>query len=99
VGGDGSARVNDPVAGYNKKRDNAMKIGDIVKQRGVMVRGKSVSDQLGVIVDIQDRDNENSSEIYASAWAKKVFGRHISVLWANGKLMERIAETALQVVT
>ncbi|MAG27696.1 hypothetical protein CMI47_19365 [Candidatus Pacearchaeota archaeon] len=74
-----------------------MIIGDIVRQSGNMVKGVCTSRRLGVVIDITERDDSGPG-LSGSEWAKKTFGRHVNVLWSDGKMM-RVPERSLEVIS
>tara|TARA_Y100000034_G_C6714669_1_gene315851 strand:- start:439 stop:669 length:231 start_codon:yes stop_codon:yes gene_type:complete len=72
-----------------------MKVGDIVVQgeRVVKMKGRSPSKALGVVIEI----NEVGFPEKMKGW-EKFIGRGVTVLWANGKMTENMAENSLEVV-
>ncbi len=72
-----------------------MKIGDIVQQgdRIMKMKGRSPSNALGVIVEINDLGFPTK----LSHW-EKFLGRSVTVLWESGKLTENMAENSLDII-
>jgi len=79
-----------------------MKVGDIVKQSGKLLRmskgGKPIkpSQMIGVVLAIKPLDPK-----FATAqpkWAQHI-GRPVTVAWSNGVVKENYAEGALEIIS
>jgi len=74
-----------------------MKVGDLVRQNGKMVKGNlKISTRVGLVLAIHEQPD----------WMKKahegwtdLLGRTVTVLWSNGKVHNTFAESALEVVS
>ena len=73
-----------------------MKVGDLVRQSGQMVKGLKVSTRVGLVLAMQEHP-EWMKERH-EGWVD-LLGRTVTVLWSNGKVHETYAEGALEVVS
>ena len=81
-----------------------MKVGDIVRQNNNLVTIRKAGKMqpsaplIGVVVEIR---NQHPPKDVESEWLKgwmDRLGRHVDVLWSNGKLVKNFAEHSLEII-
>ena len=72
-----------------------MKVGDIVKQgdKLVKLKGMKRSEMVGVVVEM----TATATDPIPPKWLKFLGAHQVTVLWANGRMTENMAENSLEV--
>lgn len=74
-----------------------LKVGDLVKQgdKLVKLKGMKRSEMIGVVVEMTATATDHP---IPPKWLKFLGAHKITVLWANGRMTENMAENSLEVV-
>tara|TARA_B100000700_G_scaffold82267_1_gene92604 strand:+ start:416 stop:649 length:234 start_codon:yes stop_codon:yes gene_type:complete len=73
-----------------------MKVGDIVRQHGINIKGRGVSDRLGVVVKVEEIPDDIPEKIRKNM--ESIVGRTITVMWDSGQIHENFSEKMLEVI-
>ena len=75
-----------------------MKVGDLVRQNGAMVKGLKTSQKVGVVVGFCKEPGPKNASDNIKNWMKYI-GRGVIVLWSDGYIGNKpFVETALEVI-
>ena len=74
-----------------------MKVGDIVRQgdKLVKIKGMKRSEMLGVVIGMIACD----ADPIPVTWRKWLGENQVTVLWANGKMTESMAQNSLEIIS
>tara|TARA_Y100001973_G_C4929064_1_gene200067 strand:- start:165 stop:398 length:234 start_codon:yes stop_codon:yes gene_type:complete len=73
-----------------------MKKGDIVRQHGKTMKGAGTSENLGVVISVQEIPSHAPENVRRNM--ASITGRMITVMWESGRIDENFAEKMLEVV-